>query len=44
MSVVPQGRSVQALYSDFREGNLLVNRRYQRKLAPNGISGVQRNE
>lgn len=32
MSVVPQGRSVQSLYSDFREGNLLVNRRYQRKL------------
>lgn len=32
MSVVPQGKSVQALYRDFREGNLLVNRRYQRKL------------
>ena len=30
MSVVPQGKSVQALYRDFREGNLLVNRRYQR--------------
>lgn len=32
MSVVPQGKSVQALYRDYREGNLLVNRRYQRKL------------
>src|SRR3990172_1499852 len=32
MSVVPQGRSVQTLYRDFREGNLLVNRKYQRKL------------
>ena len=32
MSVVPQGKSVQALYRDFREGNLLVNRTYQRKL------------
>jgi hypothetical protein len=32
MSVVPQGKSVQALYRDYREGNLLVNRGYQRKL------------
>ncbi|NJD68810.1 MAG: DUF262 domain-containing protein [candidate division NC10 bacterium] len=32
MSVVPQGKSVQALYRDYREGNLLVNRSYQRKL------------
>lgn len=32
MSVAPQGKSVQALYREYREGNLLVNRRYQRKL------------
>lgn len=32
MSVTPQGKSIQALYRDYREGNLLVNRRYQRKL------------
>ena len=32
MSVVPQGRPVQAMYREYREGKLLVNRRYQRKL------------
>lgn len=32
MSVVPQGKAVQAMYRDYREGNLLVNRKYQRKL------------
>ncbi len=32
MSVVPQGKAVQAMYRDHREGNLLVNRKYQRKL------------
>ena len=32
MSVSPQGISVQAMYRDFRAGNLLVNRGYQRKL------------
>ena len=32
MSVTPQGKSIQTLYRDYREGNLLVNRRYQRKL------------
>ncbi len=32
MSVTLQGKSIQALYRDYREGNLLVNRRYQRKL------------
>ncbi len=32
MSVVPQGKSVQTLYGEYRDGRLLVNRRYQRKL------------
>lgn len=32
MSITPQGRSVQAMYRDYRDGKLLVNRRYQRKL------------
>lgn len=32
MSVVPQGKAIQAMYRDYRDGNLLVNRRYQRKL------------
>ncbi len=32
MSVVPQGRAVQAMYRDYREEKLLVNRKYQRKL------------
>lgn len=32
MSVTPQGKSIQSLYRDYREGRLLVNRRYQRKL------------
>jgi Protein of unknown function DUF262 len=32
MSVVPQGKAIQAMYRDYREGNLLVNRQYQRKL------------
>jgi hypothetical protein len=32
MSVTPQGRSIQSLYRDYREGRLMVNRTYQRKL------------
>lgn len=32
VSITPQGRSVQAMYRDYRDGKLLVNRRYQRKL------------
>jgi hypothetical protein len=32
MSVVPQGKAIQAMYRDYRDGNLLVNRQYQRKL------------
>jgi hypothetical protein len=32
MSITPQGRSIQAMYRDYRDGKLLVNRRYQRKL------------
>jgi hypothetical protein len=32
MSVTPQGKSIQAVYRDYRAGNLLVNRKYQRKL------------
>jgi hypothetical protein len=32
MSVIPQGKAVQAMYRDYREGNLFVNRKYQRKL------------
>ncbi len=32
MSIVPQGKSIQTLYRDYREGSLFVNRRYQRKL------------
>ncbi len=32
MSVTPQGKSVQAMYRDYRDGKLIVNRRYQRKL------------
>src|SRR5271157_6374949 len=31
-SITPLGRSVQAMYRDYRDGKLLVNRRYQRKL------------
>ncbi|MEP3892411.1 MAG: DUF262 domain-containing protein [Litorimonas sp.] len=32
MSVSPKGLSIQSLYRDFREGNLVINRQYQRKL------------
>ena len=32
MTVSPQGMSVQALYRYYRDGNLVVNRQYQRKL------------
>lgn len=32
MSIASQGMSVQALYREYCQGNLLVNRRYQRKL------------
>jgi uncharacterized protein with ParB-like and HNH nuclease domain len=32
MSVAPQGKAVQAMYREYREGKLLVNRKYQRKL------------
>lgn len=32
MTVSPQGMSVQALYRNYRDGTLIVNRQYQRKL------------
>ncbi|HEX4965121.1 MAG TPA: DUF262 domain-containing protein [Thermoanaerobaculia bacterium] len=32
MSVTPRGMSIQEAYREFRDGNFLVNRRYQRKL------------
>ena len=32
MTVSPQGMSVQALYRSYRDGTLIVNRQYQRKL------------
>ena len=32
MSVTPQGKSIQALYREYREGKFFVNRKYQRKL------------
>jgi uncharacterized protein with ParB-like and HNH nuclease domain len=32
MSITPQGRSIQSMYGDYRDGKLIVNRRYQRKL------------
>ena len=32
MSVVPQGKAIQAMYREYRDGNLMVNRKYQRKL------------
>jgi hypothetical protein len=32
MSVVPQGKAVQSMYREYREGSLMVNRKYQRKL------------
>ncbi len=32
MSVAPKGLSVQSLYRDYRDGTLIVNRQYQRKL------------
>jgi hypothetical protein len=32
MSITPRGMSVQEAYRLYREGNILVNRRYQRKL------------
>jgi len=32
MSITPRGMSVQEAYRLYRDGNLLVNRRYQRKL------------
>mgnify|MGYP001809681642 FL=1 len=32
MSVVPQGKAIQAMYREYREDNFLVNRKYQRKL------------
>jgi uncharacterized protein with ParB-like and HNH nuclease domain len=32
MAVSPQGMSVQALYRAYRDGQLVVNRQYQRKL------------
>ena len=32
MSVIPQGKPVQAMYREYREEKLLVNRKYQRKL------------
>ncbi|WP_321829552.1 GmrSD restriction endonuclease domain-containing protein [Thalassovita sp.] len=32
MSVSPKGLSIQSLYRDFREGKLVINRQYQRKL------------
>ena len=32
MSVVPQGKAIQAMYREYRDGILMVNRKYQRKL------------
>ncbi len=32
MSVIPQRKSIQALYNDYRSGKLIDNRKYQRKL------------
>lgn len=32
MSITPRGMSIQEAYRLYREGSLLVNRRYQRKL------------
>lgn len=32
MGITPQGRSIQAMYRDYRDGKFIVNRRYQRKL------------
>lgn len=32
MAVSPQGISIQSLYRSFRDGSLIVNRQYQRKL------------
>ncbi len=32
MSITPRGSSIQEAYTWYRDGKLLVNRRYQRKL------------
>jgi uncharacterized protein with ParB-like and HNH nuclease domain len=32
MTVSPQGISIQSLYRSYRDGSLIVNRQYQRKL------------
>ncbi|MCI5131600.1 MAG: DUF262 domain-containing protein, partial [Candidatus Electrothrix sp. EH2] len=32
MSVTPRGMSIQEAYREYRDGNFIVNRRYQRKL------------
>ena len=32
MSITPKGLSVQAIYKDYRDNKLVVNRKYQRKL------------
>ncbi len=32
MPVSPQGISIQSLYRSYRDGSLIVNRQYQRKL------------
>ncbi|MDK4705382.1 DUF262 domain-containing protein [Rhizobium sp. CNPSo 4062] len=32
MSVAPKGLSIQSLYRDYRDGSLVINRQYQRKL------------
>ena len=32
MALTPKGVNVQSLYDDYRNGTLIVNRRYQRKL------------
>src|SRR5690348_7088879 len=32
LSVAPKGLSIQSLYRDYRDGSLVVNRQYQRKL------------
>jgi len=32
MSIAPRGMSIQEAYRNYRDGQLVVNRRYQRKL------------
>jgi hypothetical protein len=32
MAIIPQGRSIQSMYGEYRNNKLIVNRKYQRKL------------